>query len=666
MEKFKNLFKKFLGSGIAVCVILAFVLNLTIESFARHSLAKGIDFFLSSPLVFLFNTMIIFTTLSIALIIKRRLFVYIIISALWLALGITNGIILVSRMTPFTTKDLAVFKDGMSIIAIYLSNMEIIFLAAGILVGVILLILLFVFGPKCKTPINYKRAAAMLAVIGISMTGVTEGAIKTGVVDTFFANLAYAYRDYGVPYCFINTWLNTGIRQPINYSDKAVKGLFKEGELGENSIAAIASEKETDNKKRPNIIILQMESFIDPLQVIDIEYSKDPIPNYRKLLSEYSSGYLTVPAVGAGTANTEFEMLTGMSVKFFGPGEYPYKSILLEKTCESVPYQLKNIGYTATAIHNHRGAFYGRNKVFKSLGFDRFTSLEYMNHVVKTPKNWAKDEILTEQILDALDTTDTRDFVYACSVQGHGVYPTEKVIVNPEITVTKAPTEKQKWQYEYYTNQIYEMDAFIGELLGKLEEYKEDTVVIIYGDHLPALDMKEEELKCGNLFNTQYVIWSNFPMKKENKDLYSYQVMANVYDKLGYHMGVMTKYHQSRENTKEYNTNKYRKGMKLLEYDMLYGKNYVFGGESPYKPSELQMGIKPIKVTDVVRIGSKLYIKGENFTEYSKISLDGKILKTIYLGSSILGLQEEVDLNSASKMKVSQVEKQKEILSTTE
>ena len=61
------------------------------------------------------------------------------------------------------------------------------------------------------------------------------------------------------------------------------------------------------------------------------------------------------------------------------------------------------------------------------------------------------------------------------------------------------------------------------------------------------------------------------------------------------------------------------------------------------------------------------YIKGQNFNEYSKVTLKGKTLKTIYLGSNILGLQEEVDPEDVKDMKVSQVEtKTKEIMSTTE
>src|SRR5699024_12343373 len=67
---------------------------------------------------------------------------------------------------------------------------------------------------------------------------------------------------------------------------------------------------------RPNILFLQLESFFDPTLVNYLDLSEDPIPNFRKLMEEYSSGYYKVPSVGAGTANTEFETITGMSMHY--------------------------------------------------------------------------------------------------------------------------------------------------------------------------------------------------------------------------------------------------------------------------------------------------------------------------------------------------------------
>ncbi len=106
--------------------------------------------------------------------------------------------------------------------------------------------------------------------------------------------------------------------------------------------------------------------------------------------------------------------------------------------------------------------------------------------------------------------------------------------------------------------------------------------------------------------------------------------------------------------------------MKALQYDMLYGKRYIYKNIKPLATTDMKMGVADIKIDEVVQIGEKFYIGGKNFTEYSKINLDGKILDTVYPEPAILGLKEEVDPAEASKMKVSQVEKDNKILSTTE
>lgn len=106
---------------------------------------------------------------------------------------------------------------------------------------------------------------------------------------------------------------------------------------------------------------------------------------------------------------------------YFGPGEYPYKSILKETTCESAPYVLESLGYTTHAVHNNESNFYGRRYIFPNLGFDTFTSEEYMaREDDKNPNGWVKDEVLTDEIIKCLDSTEGPDYVYTISVQGHG------------------------------------------------------------------------------------------------------------------------------------------------------------------------------------------------------------------------------------------------------
>jgi phosphoglycerol transferase MdoB-like AlkP superfamily enzyme len=654
---------KLTHNSFAVAALWSLILNLIIETLGRFpttSIWGGIQFALHEPIVFIYNAMIIFTTLVIASVFKRRVFVYTIVSLFWLIIGIVNGVILTQRMTPFTVKDLSILDDGLTIVTNYLSTWEIALAIVGVVIAIGLLVLLYIKGPKKGLPVKWKRNLIGIGLVIVITFGTTSFMISSGKVETFFGNLVYAYRDYGVVYCFTNTWLNTGISKPDGYSKESMLDIFNSDELGDDK--AMLLEQKDEDDKHPNIIFLQLESFIDPMTIKSIELSEEVCPTFRRLVENYPSGQLTVPACGAGTANVEFEVMTGLSAKFFGPGEYPYKSILREKTVETLGYDLKSLGYSAHAIHNHRAVFYNRNTVFANMGMDTFTSIEYMNNVEKTPKNWAKDDGLVECMLDALNSTESRDMIYTISVQGHGKYPGEQVLQNPKVTVTSAPTEELKWKFEYYANQIREMDQFIDRLTKEFEKYDEPIVLVMYGDHIPAIDLKEEDLANNNLYGTEYVIWSNFGLQGNDEDLHSYQLAAHVMEMLDMQVGTVFTYQQNHKNSETYLSD-----LKALGYDMLYGDYHIYGGKNPFERVKMKMGVKDIKIEDVVKIGDKYYIKGKNFTEYSKVTLDGQTLKTIYLGENILGLLEDVDPEDAENMKVSQIEKKgNEILSTTE
>lgn len=655
--------RKFYKNSFVFAGIWALVLNLIIETLGRFTTAGifgGLKFMVSDPIVFLYNALILFTTLVLASLVKRRVFVFTIVSLFWLGIGIVNGVILTQRMTPFTVKDLSNLGDGLTIITNYLKTWQIVLAAVVVVLAILGLVLLFIKGPQKKDKLHRKRNVVAVCLVFLFTFLSSSLAISTGVVETFFGNLAYAYRDYGVVYCFTNTWLNTGIHKPAKYSKESILNIFDKNELGDDN-AMLLEQKDVD-EQYPNILFLQLESFIDPMTIKSIELSEDPCPNFRKLMSEYSSGQLLVPACGAGTANVEFEVLTGLSVKFFGPGEYPYKAILKEETGESLAYDLDSLGYKSHAIHNHRAVFYNRNTVFSNIGFDTFTSVEYMKNVAKTPKNWAKDKALTECIEDALDSSEGRDMIYTISVQGHGKYPSEQVILDPKIQVLSAPSEELKWKYEYYVNQIYEMDQFIGDLIDKLSKRDEPIMLAMYGDHIPAIDMTEDDLESGNLYATQYLIWNNFGLAKDDENLHTYQLASHMMDMVDLQVGTIFTYQQNHKNSETYLDD-----LKALGYDMLYGKRYIYGGTNPFTPTKLKMGVNDITIDDVVKIGDRYYIKGKNFTQYSKITLNGKELNTIYLGENILGLLEDVDPEEAANMKVSQIEtKNKEILSTTE
>lgn len=393
-----------------------------------------------------------------------------------------------------------------------------------------------------------------------------------------------------------------------------------------------------------------METFFDPTEVRFLQFSEDPIPYYRSLMKNYSSGFYTVPSVGAGTANTEFETLTGMSMRYFGAGEYPYKGILKEQASESAAFIWDSLGYTSHAIHNNEANFYSRRAVFGNIGFDTFTSSEYMDtQDDKNELGWMRDENLIKYITGAMDSTITKDFVFTVSVQGHGAYPEEPVLENPAITVSGAATDGENCQWEYYVNQLHEMDQFLEKLIATLESQDEDVVLFLYGDHLPTLNLEEEDLKKGNLFQTKYVMWDNMGLERKTKSLNAYQAMAEVMDRVGVHEGIMFQFHQKMQKDPYYQID-----MQTLMYDMLYGEKYVYGEENPYRAKSLHMGIKDAYLAELQHISDTMfYAKGSNFTQSSKIEVNGEMVDTAYISNDTL-LVKNVELQDRDQVGVVQ------------
>ena len=603
------------------CAVLYFV----IEAICRHSFTEAWIYMTTKPLVFAYNAAFIFTTMLLVYLFRKRIFWRIFIGGFWLFLGIVNGVLLLNRVTPFTGPDVKNLTDGLSIAKKYLSQTEM--TIGGILLGVAVLILLIILikSPKYRGKLKYKVNIPLILVGVLAFGGITQLALEKRVLSNYFGNIAIAYEDYGYPYCLATTIFNTGISAPRDYSESEIKKI-------ENSEENLP---ETKSGTHPNILFLQLESFFDPTLVNYLNLSEDPIPTFRKLMKEYSSGYYKVPSVGAGTANTEFESITGMSLHYFGPGEYPYKSILKETTCESAPYVLDNLGYTSHALHNNEANFYGRRSIFPNLGFDTFTSAEYMkDENQKNPLGWIKDSVLTDEIIKCLDSTEGPDYVYTISVQGHGDYPSEPILENPDITVSGAPTDELNNKWEYYVNQIHEMDEFVKELTDALADYPEDVVLVMYGDHLPTMGLTVEDVKNKYLFQTEYVMWDNFGLKKKKENLAAYQMAAEVMDRVGIHEGTIFKYHQARKNTKNYQVD-----LETLQYDLLYGKQYSYDGVNPFERTKMRMGIYDATLDSLELVSEQdhtYYVLGTNFTPSSQVKINGDWYDTVYVNPTKL------------------------------
>jgi len=598
---------------VLFCFITALISNLIIEILCRKSILDGFVHVFTSTQVFLYNSLIIFTVSLACLFFKRRAFALTLLVFPFVALAIANCIVLSYRVTPLSATDFVKITSIFSIFKLYVAPWQIVLIALAIIAIIALFVFLWKHSDKKERLLPNATVLIPLFIIIIALF--SKVLISDGKLTKKFTNLNDAYNDYGFVYCFACSVVDTGIEKPENYSVEKIDSI----------LTSIKSNETNAPKEKPNIIFVQLESFFDVNYINSFEYNSNPIPFFTELKENYPHGFLEVPYIGSGTANVEFEIMTGMSLEYFGPGEYPYKTILQNNTCESLAYNLKELGYTTHAVHNHNGSFYDRAHVFSNLGYDIFVSLEFMRNASYNAIGWANDSILKDEIIDCLDYTSDTDFVYAISVQTHGVYSTEEVEGVDYIfdVIPTAPTQVDEIAFEYYLTQLNDTDKFVSELVSQLSKREEKTVVVFFGDHLPYFGLTNEELENENIYQTEYVIWSNYGLEADSVDLHSYELSAHVMKALGINNGLITKLHQNLERTDEY-----YEYLEMLQYDMLYGLKECYGYSDGYQPTKIIMGIRPFTVTNVRSTKNGAEIKGTGFTEFTEIEKIGELYDT--------------------------------------
>lgn len=580
--------------------------------------------------------------LMCCLIARRRLFWAYLVALIWLILGVANYIVLANRVSPLSWADVNVLTSVFSIMDQYMTVFQIILVIVALVLCIGISVYLYRRVPRVRRRDHWFRDSV---VFGVLVGGTVGICLWTGYTHTIFentGNITLTFQKSGFVYAFSNSIVDTGIKIPLNYTERGMKNL-------KASLKEYDSTKLDETQASPNIILVQLESFFDVNNMKNYTYSEDPIPNFHKLMQEYSCGLLTVPTIGAGTVNTEFEVLTGMTHRAFGLCEYPYKTILSEQTCESIAYNLQERGYHTAVVHNNKGSFYGRNDVFANLGFDVFDSMEYMYDLEYNLVEWVKDDVLVDEIVTRMEMTDMKDFVFAITVQSHGKYPSEKIDETQTITLEGEPNEAIKNGFEYYINQCKEVDDFIGHLIEAVDAIDEESMIIFYGDHLPTLEIEDSDLQFQNTYQTNYVIWDNFGLDKKNADIKAYQLTSEIMAKLGFANGIMTKYHQ----VYKYAVN-YEKYMEVLQYDMLYGEKYIYDGVDKYVASDLQMGLYEITLDMVRQSGDGFIVGGDNFTEFSQVYVNGKKQDTEFINKKALRVAD-LELETGDRVLVKQI-----------
>jgi len=178
------------------------------------------------------------------------------------------------------------------------------------------------------------------------------------------------------------------------------------------------------------------------------------------------------------------------------------------------------------------------------------------------------------------------------------------------------------------------------DLVNAIKKFDEPTVLVFYGDHLPAMNISKDQLENEDLFETEYVIWANYDIPQNDEYLYAYQLNSRVTEMLGIKGNYVNSLHRYYKEDKK--NPEYTKQLQLLMYDQLYGQNYAYGGETPFKKTDIKYGIDPLFITRTSVGNSATTIKGSGFTEKSKVFVNDTLVYATYVDTETLVLSKTI------------------------
>ncbi|MDU0963767.1 MAG: LTA synthase family protein [Peptostreptococcus anaerobius] len=604
---------------IRLYAIYSFVVFLAIEWIFRGSIGKFFGFMMDYPLAFIVNWILLFLIFAVAIFVSKKKF-YLYVSTFILILLVTaSRIVNDMRGMPISPYDLYSYKEAFEVSNIFLSfkGIALIVICISLAIGISVIVYK---RDKGYIRTRVKRNMFVYIVLMSIFLIVTPQLRSAKILVPIAWNVNISYQHNGFVYSFLSETISSFRRKPKGYSRKTIEEIRKEVDKREKN------DKRVLGQNNPDIIVVQLEAFMDPTRIKNVTFNQDPMPNMRKLMKNYTSGHMNVPVTGGGTARTEYEILSGANFDYLNPGEIPYQTFLAENDSISMARTLSKSGYKASAIHNFNMRFYNRDKGYRHLGFGKFIPGESMTNLEHTPLGWPKDSVLTRYIMDELGSKDSKNtkpsFVFTVSTQGHGSYPSSRMAMPYPIKIEKASMNPAfKNQVEYYANQVYEMDKFVGDLVGEINKRKKPTVLVLYGDHLPGLSLFRTYPENEYLYSSIFALVNNYGTRKLDvgKDFQAYQMSSLIMKAAGQKYGPFDLINAYMRNDKDY-----QKKLELVQYDVLFGKKYFLKDSEVPEANKMTIGNGSLKIKKVENRGGDFYIVGEGFNRNARVYIDGK------------------------------------------
>ena len=342
-------------------------------------------------------------------------------------------------------------------------------------------------------------------------------------------------RDYWIP---INTYHAEGfltaflmnlqdlpIDVPEGYSEEAadraareLAALYDEHNATTPDGEARAAAETQFDELHPTVICVMDETFADLSRYNGLGVDYEGPENFRAVDDALVRGELDVSVRGGGTCNTEFEMLTGVSMGYVGPNKYPYQFYDLDGI-GSLAGEFRRLGYATTAMHPNEGSNWQRDIVYPEFGFDDTLFIEDFegNPYFHTG---VSDAATFDKILGLLEADDGPQFIFDVTMQNHIPYTMGNI--PPELACDYGPagfSDEQNAELNEYLSCIWESDRALGDFMEQLRRLDRPVVLVFFGDHQPGFSPdyndaffpgEDELVHEARTYKTDYLIWANY------------------------------------------------------------------------------------------------------------------------------------------------------------
>lgn len=443
---------------------------------------------------------------------------------IWLAMALANTLKIQARDEALAFQDIFLLKEGLSATRHYALHVPVllIFLSAN------LVLVLFFLGRVFRSRKKMKRywpvriistvLAVILAVTVVKLPMASKDRFESFDIENEFY-VTGIYNQLGFPYCFTYYMTKNNAVRPDDYSENSARNFETEPAYGQG--------------KDVNVIVVMNESFTDlsDNEIFNYPASEDPLKNYHALQKDENafSGHIVVHWIGGGTANTEYDVTTGMQTEMLDSSSASAFRYVKNDTA-SIFRVFNGDGYRTMFIHPGDAWFYNRENVYPRLGAQEVLFTDDMKGL-EMKGEWVTDDSLADYVFQEFeDTVEKGDnlFAYVTTIQNHMSYDYGKY--GDGYTFKKVYTDKEvsydnRAYLPVYMEGIYDADASLKKMTDYFSQREEPVVLVFFGDHFPALGADREVYKelglpmadeTGNssddpfcAYEPPYLVWAN-------------------------------------------------------------------------------------------------------------------------------------------------------------